>query len=129
MLRLMDRRAKLNGLDAPAAVEVSGPGGGAVRLERVNLVELNQLLTTAGDPDPDEEDDEQDPVGTYDDADLTNPCTSVASARSPSTGPFCLAKASEGGAPWARSAPTRTARLRALIRTAPERGKLLWGAG
>ncbi|MFH8581707.1 hypothetical protein [Streptomyces zaomyceticus] len=68
VLRLIDRRAKLLGLDAPAAVELSGPGGGAVRLERVNLAELNQLIATAGDPDPDE-DDEQDPGASYEEED------------------------------------------------------------
>ena len=44
-------RAKLFGLEMPAAVEVSGPGGGAVRLDSVGLAELNRLITTAGDPD------------------------------------------------------------------------------
>ncbi|MFD7980198.1 hypothetical protein [Streptomyces sp. NPDC059071] len=60
VLKLMDRRAKLNGLDMPVKTEVSGPGGGAVRLDHVNLAELNKLIATAGDPDPDELDDEDD---------------------------------------------------------------------
>jgi hypothetical protein len=56
-------RAKLFGLEMPAAVEVSGPGGGAVRLDHVGLAELNALISTAGDPDPgsadtDDEDDD-----------------------------------------------------------------------
>lgn len=46
-------RAKLFGLEMPATVEVSGPGGGAVRLDHVGLAELNALISTAGDPDPD----------------------------------------------------------------------------
>ncbi|MFE7547054.1 hypothetical protein [Streptomyces gardneri] len=59
-------RAKLFGLEMPVAVEVSGPGGGAVRLGAVNLAQLNQLIATAGDPDPDDdEDDNEDPAGTY----------------------------------------------------------------
>ncbi|MEV0452843.1 hypothetical protein [Streptomyces sp. NPDC050600] len=39
---------------------MSGPGGGAVRLDHVGLAELNKLITTAGDPDPDEMDDAED---------------------------------------------------------------------
>ena len=69
VLRLMDRRAKLNGLDSPAAVEVSGPGGGAVRLDHVNLAQLNELIATAGDPDTDEDDDEQEPANEDEDED------------------------------------------------------------
>ncbi|MEU6979583.1 hypothetical protein [Streptomyces sp. NPDC046371] len=60
VLKLMDRRAKLNGLDAPVKTEVSGPGGGAVRLDHVGLAELNKLISTAGDPDADDTDDEDD---------------------------------------------------------------------
>lgn len=59
VIRLIDRRAKLNGLDAPATVEVSGPGGGAVRLDHVGLAELNKLIATAGEPDG-QDDDEDD---------------------------------------------------------------------
>ncbi|MFB7359597.1 hypothetical protein [Streptomyces gardneri] len=69
VLRLIDRRAKLLGLDSPAAVELSGPGGGALRLDHVNLAELNQLIATAGDPDPGEDDEEPDLAGAYDDED------------------------------------------------------------
>ncbi|WP_228994404.1 hypothetical protein [Streptomyces sp. DH8] len=58
VLKLIDRRAKLNGLDMPAAFEVSGPGGGAVRLDHVSLDELNKLITTAGEPDSDDADEE-----------------------------------------------------------------------
>ncbi|MFI0929696.1 hypothetical protein ACH4TP_38095 [Streptomyces sp. NPDC021012] len=65
VLRLIDRRAKLNGLDMPAAVEVSGPGGGALRLDAVNLAQLNELIATAGDPDGAEGEDEEDLTGGY----------------------------------------------------------------
>lgn len=68
-LKLMDRRAKLNGLDMPVKTEVSGPGGGAVRLDHVGLAELNQLIATAGDPDPDESDDEDDDLRYVDEDD------------------------------------------------------------
>ena len=44
-------RAKLFGLEMPAALEVSGPGGGAVRLGAATLAELNDLISLAGEPD------------------------------------------------------------------------------
>ncbi|MFJ6608219.1 hypothetical protein [Streptomyces lydicus] len=50
VLRLMDRRAKLNGLDMPAKSELSGPDGGAIPLGNT-LAELTSLISTAGDPD------------------------------------------------------------------------------
>ena len=48
VLKLMDRRAKLNGLDMPVKSEVSGPDGGAIPLGGT-LAELNSLMTAAGD--------------------------------------------------------------------------------
>lgn len=45
VLRLMDRRAKLNGLDMPSRTELSGPDGGAVPLGSGSLTELNTLIT------------------------------------------------------------------------------------
>lgn len=48
ILRLMDRRAKLNGLDAPVRTELSGPDGGAVPLGNGSLAELNALIGIAG---------------------------------------------------------------------------------
>lgn len=48
VLRLMDRRAKLNGLDMPVKTEVSGPDGGAVPLGAGTLTELSQLIDIAG---------------------------------------------------------------------------------
>ncbi|MFF9632917.1 hypothetical protein [Streptomyces fradiae] len=50
VLKLMDRRAKLLGLDMPVKTELAGPGGGALRLSAVSLAELNDLINTAGDP-------------------------------------------------------------------------------
>lgn len=57
VLRLMDRRAKLNGLDMPVRTELSGPDGGAVPLGSGSLTELQTLIrlnttdpeTTGGD--------------------------------------------------------------------------------
>ncbi|MFH9425950.1 hypothetical protein [Streptomyces sp. NPDC017529] len=51
VLRLMDRRAKLNGLDAPVRTELSGPDGGAVPLGTGSLAELNTLIAIAGQTD------------------------------------------------------------------------------
>ncbi|GAA2770286.1 hypothetical protein [Streptomyces showdoensis] len=77
VLKLMDRRAKLNGLDAPVKTEVSGPGGGAVRLDHVGLAELNRLIATAGDPDTDETDDDEDDDLRYVDEDEDDDRTSA----------------------------------------------------
>ncbi|MEU3260957.1 hypothetical protein ABZ694_24745 [Streptomyces albidoflavus] len=54
VLKIMDRRAKLMGLDMPVRAEVSGPDGGAVPLGTGALAELQQLISIAGqtgDPD------------------------------------------------------------------------------
>lgn len=67
VLKLMDRRAKLNGLDVPVKTELSGPGGGAVRFSATTAAELNALIGTAGDPDEDGDDLE------LDDADEDDP--------------------------------------------------------
>ncbi|MFJ9799838.1 hypothetical protein [Streptomyces sp. NPDC101145] len=73
VLKLMDRRAKLLGLDMPVKTELAGPGGGALRLSAVSLAELNNLINTAGDldPDADSEDDDTlyDPADDEDDTD------------------------------------------------------------
>lgn len=51
VLRLMDRRAKLNGLDMPTKAELSGPDGGIIPLGS-SLPELDNLMNTAGEPGP-----------------------------------------------------------------------------
>jgi hypothetical protein len=51
VLRLMDRRAKLNGLDMPTKAELSGPDGGIIPLGGT-LPELTTLMNTAGEPGP-----------------------------------------------------------------------------
>jgi hypothetical protein len=62
VLRLMDRRAKLNGLDAPARTELSGPDGGAVPLGNGSLAELHALIGIAGQTGtPDAPVDREDP--------------------------------------------------------------------
>lgn len=50
-LRLLERRAKLNGLDMPVKVETSGPDGGPIRLSDVSVHELHRLIGMAGEPD------------------------------------------------------------------------------
>ena len=47
VLRLMDRRAKLNGLDVPVKAEVSGPDGGPIALASGSLEEMEQLFNIA----------------------------------------------------------------------------------
>ncbi|MDX3232875.1 hypothetical protein [Streptomyces sp. ME19-01-6] len=51
VLKFIDRRAKLNGLDMPVKTEVSGPDGGAIPLAGT-LDELNSLIATAGQLGP-----------------------------------------------------------------------------
>lgn len=63
VLRLMDRRAKLNGLDMPAKQELSGPDGGAVPLGTGSIAELNTLIslnqdTPASNAEQDQPDDD-----------------------------------------------------------------------
>jgi len=57
-LRLLERAAKLNGLDMPVQAEVSGPGGGPLQLGPVTVQALHNLIGMAGEPDPDEPDGE-----------------------------------------------------------------------
>lgn len=64
VLKLMDRQAKLNGLDMPVKAELSGPDGGGVPIGPVGIATLRQLIQTAGDPDDetgDEDSDFEDP--------------------------------------------------------------------
>ncbi|MEU9849247.1 hypothetical protein [Streptomyces sp. NPDC047985] len=48
VLKLMERRAKLNGLDMPVRTELSGPDGGAVPFGNGGLAELSALIGFAG---------------------------------------------------------------------------------
>ncbi|TXS42929.1 hypothetical protein [Streptomyces sp. t39] len=63
VLRLMDRRAKLNGLDSPVRTEISGPDGGAVPLGNGSLDQLNTLITLNGEPIPPMKDEPGDSDG------------------------------------------------------------------
>jgi hypothetical protein len=56
VLRLMDRRAKLNGLDMPAKAEVTGANGGPLQMSQATTAELEALIglgpaTTGSQPD------------------------------------------------------------------------------
>jgi hypothetical protein len=55
VLRLMDRRAKLNGLDMPAKAELTGANGGPLQLGPATAAELEALIglgpATAATPD------------------------------------------------------------------------------
>lgn len=48
VLRLMDRRAKLNGLDMPAKTEVTGADGGPLQLGPASATELEALIRLGG---------------------------------------------------------------------------------
>ncbi|CAL9667193.1 hypothetical protein SUDANB145_07220 (plasmid) [Streptomyces sp. enrichment culture] len=51
VLRLMDRRAKLNGLDMPVKAEVTGAGGGPLQMSQATTAELEALIGL-GSTDP-----------------------------------------------------------------------------
>lgn len=51
VLRLMDRRAKLNGLDMPTKTEVTGAEGGPLQLAPASEAELEALIRLGGKPD------------------------------------------------------------------------------
>ena len=60
VLRLMDRRAKLNGLDMPTKAEVTGADGGPLQMSQATSAELEALIglnpTTAESSDTDNAD-------------------------------------------------------------------------
>lgn len=66
VLRLMDRRAKLNGLDMPVKAEVSGPGGGAIPLATGSLEEMERLFGISQSVH-ERDDEEPDDLGETDD--------------------------------------------------------------
>lgn len=43
VLRILERRAKLNGLDAPVRQELTGANGGAIRTEDVGLTDAERM--------------------------------------------------------------------------------------
>jgi hypothetical protein len=58
VLRLMDRRAKLNGLDMPAKAEVTGAGGGPLQMSQATTAELEALIGLGTAPSLMEGDDQ-----------------------------------------------------------------------
>jgi hypothetical protein len=76
VLRLMDRRAKLNGLDMPVKNELTGADGGPLALSTADPDKLAALIaatsrldsdapanTATSTPDEDDEDEDEDPAG------------------------------------------------------------------
>jgi len=55
VLKVIDRRVKLQGLDMPLRAELSGPDGGPMQLQHANLAKLYDLIDAAGDEDPDDD--------------------------------------------------------------------------
>ncbi|MGW0948544.1 hypothetical protein ACWD4O_39140 [Streptomyces sp. NPDC002623] len=77
VLRLMDRRAKLNGLDMPVRTEISGPDGGAIPFSNGELSELEALIDISGQEeaeapaiDPDAHEDDEDGDGDVEEDDV-----------------------------------------------------------
>lgn len=54
VLKVIDRRVKLQGLDMPLRAELSGPDGGPMQLQHANLAKLYDLIDAAGDDDSDD---------------------------------------------------------------------------
>ncbi|MER8003035.1 hypothetical protein [Streptomyces sp. NPDC095613] len=54
VLKIMDRRAKLNGLDMPVKTELSGPNGGSIPLGDAGATELERLMGLAGNGEDDD---------------------------------------------------------------------------
>lgn len=73
VLRLMDRRAKLNGLDAPVKTEVTGAKGGPLALSTADPDKLSGLIAATSRLDTDtpantatstpDDDEDEDPAG------------------------------------------------------------------
>lgn len=55
VLKVIDRRVKLQGLDMPLRAELSGPDGGPMQLQHANLAKLYDLIDAAGEDDPDDD--------------------------------------------------------------------------
>lgn len=68
VLKTLERQAKVNGWEEALKAELSGPGGGPMRVAAATIDELTQLINAAGDPEPDGEDDDL-AGGTDDDTD------------------------------------------------------------
>lgn len=55
VLKIIDRRARLLGLDRPARTEITGADGGPLQIEAVDLAELERLINLAGGTTPGDE--------------------------------------------------------------------------
>ncbi|MEV5703009.1 hypothetical protein AB0L55_36705 [Streptomyces anthocyanicus] len=62
VLRLMDRRAKLNGLDMPVKAEITGANGGPLQMSQASNAELEAIMNAGPGPalDTEEPSGEQD---------------------------------------------------------------------
>lgn len=56
VLKLMDRRAKLNGLDMPTKAEVTGANGGPLQMSQASNAELEAIMNAGPGPALDDED-------------------------------------------------------------------------
>ncbi|MDX3165849.1 hypothetical protein PV516_18865 [Streptomyces scabiei] len=52
VLKVIDRRARLLGLDRPIRTEITGADGGPLQVEAVDLAELERLITLTDDTAP-----------------------------------------------------------------------------
>ncbi|WP_046248841.1 hypothetical protein [Streptomyces sp. MBT28] len=58
VLRLMDRRAKLNGLDMPVKSEITGANGGPLQMSQASDAELEAIMNAGPGPGPSPDNDD-----------------------------------------------------------------------
>lgn len=58
VLRTLERQAKVNGWEEALKAELSGPGGGPMKLKATTVASLIDLINTAGDEDDEDDDDD-----------------------------------------------------------------------
>jgi hypothetical protein len=63
VLRLMDRRAKLNGLDMPVKTELTGANGGPLQMNQATTAELEALMGIGAQEAADSEQETEDASG------------------------------------------------------------------
>ena len=72
VLKTLERQAKVNGWEEALKAELSGPGGGPMKVKATAVASLISLINTAGDPDDEDEeglDGEEDLEDNDDDGD------------------------------------------------------------
>ncbi|MEZ7005682.1 hypothetical protein [Streptomyces sp. AD55] len=67
VLKTLERQAKVNGWEEALKAELSGPGGGPMKVKATAVASLINLINTAGDPDEEDDPDSEYPGEDADD--------------------------------------------------------------